>query len=110
MVVDDQAGVALGTRYLISLGHRHIAHIAGPQNVDTARRRRRGFVNAMAEAGLDTPAGYIVESTFNEVGGATAAAALLRLDPSPHRHHRRQLGLRPGRDGSGSNRRPGGAA
>ena len=83
VVVDDQAGVALGTRYLISLGHRYIAHIAGPQNVDTARRRRRGFVNAMAEAGLDTPAEYIVESTFNEVGGATAAAALVRLDPRP---------------------------
>ncbi len=83
VVVDDQAGVALGTHYLISLGHRHIAHIAGPQNVDTARRRRRGFVNAMAEAGLDTPAEYIAESTFNEIGGATAAAALLRLDPRP---------------------------
>ena len=83
VVVDDQAGVALGTTYLISLGHRWVAHIAGPLNVDTARRRRRGYVNAMAEAGLEVPASYVAESTFNEVGGATAAAALLSLRPRP---------------------------
>jgi LacI family transcriptional regulator len=83
VVVDDQAGVALGTTYLISLGHRWIAHIAGPLNVDTARRRRRGYVNAMAEAGLEVPASYVAESTFNEVGGATATAALLSLRPRP---------------------------
>jgi len=83
VVVDDQAGVAMGTRYLISIGHRWIAHIAGPQNVDTAQRRRRGYINAMAEAGLDIPDGYIAESSFNEVGGATAAAALLHLTPRP---------------------------
>ena len=83
VIVDDQAGVALGTRHLISLGHRWIAHIAGPLNVDTARRRRRGYLNAMAEAGLEVPPGYIAESTFDEVGGATAAAALLALDPCP---------------------------
>ena len=83
VVVDDQAGVTAGTRYLISLGHRWIAHIAGPQNVDTAQRRRRGYVNAMAEAGLDVPPGYIAESSFDEVGGATAAAGLLDLTPRP---------------------------
>jgi LacI family transcriptional regulator len=83
VVLDDQAGVALGTSYLISLGHRWIAHIAGPLNVDTARRRRRGYVNAMAEAGLEVPPNYVAESTFNEVGGATAAAALLSLRPRP---------------------------
>lgn len=83
VVVDDAAGVATGTRYLISIGHRWIAHIAGPQNVDTAQRRRRGYINAMAEAGLEIPDGYVAESSFNEVGGATAAAALLQLDPRP---------------------------
>ena len=83
VVVDDQAGVAMGTRYLISIGHRWIAHIAGPQNVDTARRRRRGYINAMAEAGLGIPDGYSAESSFNEVGGATAAAGLLHLTPRP---------------------------
>jgi|RhiMethySRZTD1v2_1073278.scaffolds.fasta_scaffold100276_3 LacI family transcriptional regulator len=82
-IVDDQAGVALATRHLISLGHRWIAHIAGPQNVDTARRRRRGFVNAMAEHGLDVLPGSIVEAQFSELGGATAASALLDLTPRP---------------------------
>ncbi len=83
VILDDQTGVAVGTRYLISLGHRWIAHIAGPLNVDTARRRRRGYLNAMAEAGLEVPAGYVAESTFDEVGGLTAAANLLQLTPRP---------------------------
>jgi len=63
--------------------YRWIAHIAGPQNVDTARRRRRGFVNAMAEHGLDVLPGSIVEAQFSELGGATAASALLDLTPRP---------------------------
>jgi LacI family transcriptional regulator len=83
VIVDDQAGVALATNYLISLGHERIAHIAGPQNVDTARRRRRGFVSSMTEHGLEVLPGYIVEGQFDELGGATAANALLVLTPRP---------------------------
>ncbi|MGZ4728377.1 MAG: LacI family DNA-binding transcriptional regulator, partial [Acidimicrobiales bacterium] len=77
------AGVAVATQYLLALGHRRIAHIAGPQNVDTARRRRRGYVEAVTAAGLDVPAELTVESTFDEVGGATSAAALLQVTPRP---------------------------
>jgi LacI family transcriptional regulator, galactose operon repressor len=83
VVVDDRAGVALATRYLLSLEHSRIAHVAGPQDVDTARRRRRGYVDAMTAAGLDVPAELTVESTFDEEGGAASTAALLRVTPRP---------------------------
>ena len=83
VIVDDEAGIALATTYLISLGHERIAHIAGPQSVDTARRRRRGFVGSMAAHGHEVPPGFIVEGQLDELGGATAANALLGLAPRP---------------------------
>ena len=60
----------------------------------------------MAEAGLDIPAGYIVESSFNEVGGATAAAALLRLTPRPTAIVAANAVCRRGGDGGGAQRGP----
>lgn len=83
VVVDDEAGVATAVRHLIGLGHRRIAHIGGPQGVDTARRRLHGYRRVMEEHGLPAPADQTVEAQFDELGGATAAARLLRLDPRP---------------------------
>lgn len=40
------------TRYLISLGHRDILHIAGPATRNEAAERARGYRAAMEEAGL----------------------------------------------------------
>jgi DNA-binding LacI/PurR family transcriptional regulator len=39
-------------RHLISLGHREIAHIAGPPTRVEAHKRERGYADAMTEAGL----------------------------------------------------------
>ena len=51
VTVDDEAGSALATEHLLSLGHRHIGHVAGPQNSDTGRRRLAGYERAMRAAG-----------------------------------------------------------
>jgi LacI family transcriptional regulator len=83
VVCDDEAGAAAAVRHLVGLGHRRIAHIGGPQGVDTARRRLRGYRRVMDEHGLPAPPELVVESQFDELGGATAAARLLRLDPLP---------------------------
>jgi len=83
ITVDDEAGAALATEYLVSLGHRRIAHLAGPQNADTARRRLRGYLSALAAAGIEPGPDWIVESTFDEGGGHVAATRLLRADPRP---------------------------
>ncbi|EEE35556.1 transcriptional repressor CytR [Rhodobacteraceae bacterium KLH11] len=41
------------TRYLVSLGHRAIAHAAGPDGNTLTEDRFAGYARAMAEAGLD---------------------------------------------------------
>ena len=55
VTVDNEAGVALVVDHLVSLGHRNIACIAGPQDVSTGLARYRGFRAAMTAAGLAVP-------------------------------------------------------
>jgi len=75
---DDLASVA-AVDHLADLGHRSIAHIAGPLGLDTARRRESAFRRRADERGL---AAVVVESQdFGEVGGAAAAMQLLQAEP-----------------------------
>lgn len=81
--VDDEAGTALATRHLIGLGHTRIAHIGGPHNADTGRRRLRGYRRAMAEASLPVPPELVVEAAYDEESGYAAAVRLLTATPRP---------------------------
>jgi DNA-binding LacI/PurR family transcriptional regulator len=51
--VDQREGARLAVRHLIGLGHRRIAHLAGPMDWFDARERARGWREALAEARLD---------------------------------------------------------
>jgi DNA-binding LacI/PurR family transcriptional regulator len=50
--IDQYAGARLATEHLISLGHRDIAHVAGPADAMDATERLRGWRDAMADHGL----------------------------------------------------------
>ena len=50
--IDQYAGARLATEHLIALGHRDIAHVAGPPDAMDATERLRGWRDAMAEHGL----------------------------------------------------------
>ncbi|MEG5264408.1 LacI family DNA-binding transcriptional regulator [Pseudomonas sp. JDS28PS106] len=48
--VDNRAGMALATRYLLAAGHRRVAMVAGPaMQSDRARLRYAGYCDAMRE-------------------------------------------------------------
>jgi LacI family transcriptional regulator len=83
IIEDDERGMALGVEKLVSLGHEHIACHAGPADVDTARRRLKGFTEGMRAAGLPVRRGYVPRSEFNEAGGFEATRRLLRLKNPP---------------------------
>jgi LacI family transcriptional regulator len=80
---DDAAGMALAVDHLVELGHRQIALITGPPDVDTAKRRLSGYRSAMRAGHLRIPRGYIVESALSEEGGMRAMEQLLELDRRP---------------------------
>ncbi|MCJ1709043.1 substrate-binding domain-containing protein [Microbacterium sp. VKM Ac-2923] len=50
--VDQREGARLAVRHLVGLGHRTIAHLAGPTDWFDARERAQGWREALAEAGL----------------------------------------------------------
>ncbi|MEV0797583.1 LacI family DNA-binding transcriptional regulator [Kribbella sp. NPDC050281] len=82
VALDDQKAAALAVTHLVGLGHERIAHIAGPRGVDTARRRRNGYVAALRRAGLSPDQDLVVAAEYSVAGGAEAMRQLLR-SPSP---------------------------
>ena len=58
--------------YLILKGHRKIACITGPMEMESSRKRLNGYKAVMAENGLDWD-GMIVEGDFTQKGGILAA-------------------------------------
>jgi LacI family transcriptional regulator len=54
VIVDDEAGSRLATRYLISRGHRHVGAVLGPAEIETSARRRAGFDAAVEEVGCSS--------------------------------------------------------
>jgi LacI family transcriptional regulator len=73
---DDRAGVRTAVEHLVALGHKKIAHLAGPQDLSTGRHRREGFHAAMEAAGLD-PSLVRIGRAFTEPEGARLCDALL---------------------------------
>ncbi len=79
---DDRAGVRLAVEHLAGLGHKRIAHLGGPQDVSTGRRRREGFDEAMAAAKLE-PSLIKVGRAFTEPEGARLCEELLAETEPP---------------------------
>ncbi|WP_237225139.1 LacI family DNA-binding transcriptional regulator [Rothia nasisuis] len=71
---DDSAGIRLLVDHLVGLGHREILHVSGGVHPN-GDQRRQSFKKAMTAHGL-TP--HIVEGAMTEIGGATAAADILK--------------------------------
>jgi DNA-binding LacI/PurR family transcriptional regulator len=82
--VDNRDGAVQAVRHLIELGHRRIAHLAGPLDWYDAREREQGWRESLAAAGLDageaiigdwtSDYGYEVGKAFDP-GSATAVFA-----------------------------------
>jgi DNA-binding LacI/PurR family transcriptional regulator len=65
---DDFGGSRRGVEYLLSLGHRRIAHFAGPQAEPACQERLRGFLDAVHEAGLRMDATPVFHSLSDLAG------------------------------------------
>lgn len=80
----DNAGAACqATRYLIGLGHRRIAAIAGNVQLSPHRDRLEGFRRAMAGAGLPVREDHVRLGTQRIESGYQAARELLTAGNPP---------------------------
>jgi LacI family transcriptional regulator len=71
------------TEYLISLGHRRIAHLAGRLTGYNGTRRLAGYRAALEAAGLKSDRSLVAEAGYTFEGGERAMRAILKLNPRP---------------------------
>jgi LacI family transcriptional regulator len=82
VVNDDLRGIALAVQHLIGLGHKRIAHIAGPKYLSTGAVRLRGFLLACDEFSISkTKYSVISAAAFTREAGRTACLELLVKNP-----------------------------
>jgi len=80
VTVDDTPGIISAVEHLAALGHRRIAHVAGPSRMLHGVRRGQSFRATMTSHGLDP---LVVETDFTAAGGAQATVELLALSDRP---------------------------
>ena len=78
---DSEAGAYRLTQHLLSLGHRRIALMTGPQTVSTAVDRANGYLRALADAGLPDSDAQVYWGEFTQESGREMAHEALSTDP-----------------------------
>jgi LacI family transcriptional regulator len=80
VVSDNAEGAAAATRHLLARGHRRLAYLGDRPAIQTAGERRRGFLEALGQAGVPVSDAVVVEGLHDET---VAREALLRLLDGP---------------------------
>ena len=75
---DTEEGAYLITTHLLSLGHRQIVMLAGPQSVSTSVDRVNGYRRALRDAGLPESTESIFFGEFTQETGYTMAEQMLK--------------------------------
>ena len=83
VTVNNEAGAFDAVSLLLSMGHRVISMITGPQHYTNSVHRLQGMKHAMASAGLSLPPEYVQETSFTREGGRASTMRLLSLIPRP---------------------------
>lgn len=78
VMVDNHQGGYTAGQYLLRLGHRHFACIAGLRDLTPSAGRIAGFFQALADADVDHRDATLVSDNGRSDGGMAAAQELLR--------------------------------
>ncbi|MHC0429749.1 LacI family DNA-binding transcriptional regulator [Streptomyces sp. O3] len=81
LTFDNRGGGRELTAHLLSLGHRRIGYIAGPEERTTTRHRLEGHREALAAAGLPTGPELTAHGPYDRASGYRAVDELLRRAP-----------------------------
>jgi Transcriptional regulators len=77
VVLNNRKGGFLATQHLLGLGHRKVAYLSGPTQLESARERLSGFYWAYQEKGLQTSADCVFEGNYQYESGYRAADKIL---------------------------------
>jgi LacI family transcriptional regulator len=80
---ENLQGAKTATEYLIELGHRRIGFLAGRSDLESARRRERGYREALAEAGIPFDENLVRIGGYTGESARSAARELLEMTDRP---------------------------
>jgi LacI family transcriptional regulator len=81
---DNARAIGQAVRYLLDLGHRRIAMLAGiTRDNDRAAARVAGVRQALERAGLPLPAGHLVERKYGLADAREGFRVLMAAQPAP---------------------------
>jgi len=81
VVSDDRAALSDLARYMVSLGHKDIGIISGPQQYYSSKERLEGFVETLNGLGVDVPKNRVIEGKNSFESGIECARQLLIQSP-----------------------------
>jgi LacI family transcriptional regulator len=80
---DNEAGIRMAAACLLEQGHRRIALLSAPLEMNFARQRRDSFLAALSGAGLGADPRYLIPDTIDRRSGYQAMQQLLACSPRP---------------------------
>jgi DNA-binding LacI/PurR family transcriptional regulator len=80
---DDSYGMSLAVEHLIARGHRRIAMIGGTELTSTGRDREKGYLNALAGAGIEFRPEWRVTGPRSRHSGFDATPQFLAIPDRP---------------------------
>lgn len=83
VVIDDYKASYSITKHLIQNGYRKLAHIGGSDKINVYAERRRGFMKALEESGLESSDYFMIEEDMTVEGGRRAFKKLIGLANPP---------------------------
>ena len=81
--IDNTGGAVQAVEYLISLGHKKIAHISGDVVTQAAAQRLEGYKQALKKKGIALREDYIQKTDYSRGQARQAAENLLKLPDPP---------------------------
>jgi LacI family transcriptional regulator len=83
VVTDNAVGAGKAAAHLLAHGHTKLAYLGDRTDIQTARERRRGFLEEIGNAGLPTSALPVIDNLHDEEAARRAALELLTSEDPP---------------------------
>lgn len=83
VMIDNKDGALQVMEHLLSLGHKRIACIKGPDNTSSSDERLVGYTEALEQAGIAIDDGLIQKGDYKIESGMKATQQLLQLKDRP---------------------------
>ncbi|MFA5311131.1 MAG: LacI family DNA-binding transcriptional regulator [Candidatus Omnitrophota bacterium] len=83
IAIDNAGGAENAVNYLISSGHKKIAHISGDVATQAAALRLEGYIQALKKNNIPVKEEYILKTDYSRGQARSAAEALLKMADAP---------------------------